>query len=155
MASHQMLTILLNLLLMDMGAKRAMMNALRDAHLNPEDVDYLNAHGTSTPAGDIAESQAIQSVFNEHSEQLWVSSTKSMLGHMLGAAGSVELAICALAIKHGQVPPTINLDNPDPQCNLDYVPHHAREKQIKVALSNSFGFGGTNVSLAIKAWDGK
>ena len=137
------------------GAKRAMLNALRDAQLNPEDVDYLNAHGTSTPAGDIAESQAIQGVFQNHSENLWVSSTKSMLGHMLGAAGSVELAICALAIKNGQVPPTINLDHPDPQCTLDYVPHQARERQIKVALSNSFGFGGTNVSLAIKAWDGK
>jgi 3-oxoacyl-[acyl-carrier-protein] synthase II len=137
------------------GAKRAILNALRDAQLNPEDVDYVNAHGTSTPAGDIAESQAIQSVFDGYSDQLWVSSTKSMLGHMLGAAGAVELAICALAIKKGQVPPTINLDRPDPQCTLDYVPHHAREKEIKVALSNSFGFGGTNVSLVIKAWDGK
>ena len=136
------------------GAKRAMMNALKDAQLNLEDVDYLNAHGTSTPAGDVAESQAIQSVFGEHSSKLWVSSTKSMLGHMLGAEGSVELALCALAIQNGQVPPTINLDEPDPQCTLDYVPHTAREKKIQVALSNSFGFGGTNVSLAIKAWTG-
>jgi 3-oxoacyl-[acyl-carrier-protein] synthase II len=133
------------------GAKAAMRLALEDAGLNPSDVGYLNAHGTSTPAGDIAESKAIRAVFGAASDQLWVSSTKSMLGHMLGAAGSVEAAICALALKRGEVPPTINLDAPDPECDLDYVPHTARSRALKATLTNSFGFGGTNVSLALKA----
>ena len=132
------------------GARAAMRLALEDAGLNPSDVGYLNAHGTSTPAGDIAESKAIRAVFGEASDQLWVSSTKSMLGHMLGAAGSVEAAVCALALKHGEVPPTINLDAPDPECDLDYVPHTARSRALKATLTNSFGFGGTNVSLALK-----
>jgi 3-oxoacyl-[acyl-carrier-protein] synthase II len=133
------------------GARAAMRLALEDAGLNPSDVGYLNAHGTSTPAGDIAESKAIRAVFGEASDQLWVSSTKSMLGHMLGAAGSVEAAVCALALKHGEVPPTMNLDTPDPECDLDYVPHTARSRALKATLTNSFGFGGTNVSLALKA----
>ena len=134
------------------GAKRAISLALQDAGLNPEDIDYLNAHGTSTPAGDIAESRAIRAVFGAEADRLWVSSTKSMLGHMLGAAGSVEVAICALAISRGQVPPTINLERPDPACDLDYVPLQGREKQIRATLSNSFGFGGTNVSIVLKEY---
>ncbi len=133
------------------GAIRAMQNALNHGGINPEDVAYVNAHGTSTPAGDIAESHAIESVFGAHSSALWVSSTKSMTGHMLGAAGAVEAAVCALAITEGRVPPTINLTQPDPRCRLDYVANHAREATIKVAVSNSFGFGGTNVSLAFRA----
>lgn len=132
------------------GAKRAMTNALRDAQLDLTSIDYLNAHGTSTPAGDIAETQAIREVFGTYADQLWVSSTKSMTGHMLGAAGAVEVIICALAIARGQVPPTINLTDPDPQCDLDYVPLVGREKKIGATLSNSFGFGGTNVSIALK-----
>lgn len=134
------------------GAKLAMSNALRDARLSPHEINYLNAHGTSTPAGDIAETKAIQAVFGSASEQVWVSSTKSMLGHMLGAAGAVEVIICALAIDRGQVPPTINLHNPDPECSLDYVPLYGREAKLTATLSNSFGFGGTNVSLVLKAF---
>lgn len=134
------------------GAKRAMLNALKDAHLNVDDIDYLNAHGTSTPAGDIAETLAIRAVFDAHADHLWISSTKSMLGHMLGAAGAVEVIICALAINKGQVPPTINLETADPQCDLDYVPLIGRERPIHATLSNSFGFGGTNVSIALKAF---
>ena len=133
------------------GAIRAMRNALKHGQIDPSEVQYLNAHGTSTPAGDIAESRAIETVFGDHSSALWVSSTKSMTGHMLGAAGAVEAAICALAIKEGQVPPTINLDEPDPSCTLDYVPNAARQGTIKVALSISFGFGGTNVSLVLRS----
>ena len=133
------------------GAKLALQLALRDAGLDPRDVDYLNAHGTSTPAGDVAETQAIRAIFGAHADELWVSSTKSMLGHMLGAAGAVEVAICALAIARGQIPPTINLERPDPACDLDYVPHEGRERATRVALSNSFGFGGTNVCLALRA----
>lgn len=132
------------------GARRAMSLALQDAGLNPEDIDYLNAHGTSTPAGDIAESRAIRQVFGAHADSLWVSSTKSMLGHMLGAAGSVEIAICALALQRGEVPPTINLTHPDPECDLDYVPLIGRARALRATLSNSFGFGGTNVSLALR-----
>ena len=135
-----------------LGARWAMKNALRDAKVDPSQVDYLNAHGTSTQAGDLAESQAIRAVFGAHADALWVSSTKSMLGHMLGAAGSVELAISALAIHRGQVPPTINLETPDPECDLDYIPHIGREKSIECVLSNSFGFGGTNVSLVTRAF---
>ncbi|MBM4291392.1 MAG: beta-ketoacyl-ACP synthase II [Deltaproteobacteria bacterium] len=133
------------------GARAAMRLALEDARLDPSRVQYLNAHGTSTPAGDIAETRAIRAVFGVAAEGLWVSSTKSMLGHMLGAAGAVELAVCALAIARGQVPPTINLDRPDPECDLDYVPHVGREGAISATLSNSFGFGGTNVSVALTA----
>lgn len=128
------------------GASLAMRSALASAQLNAEQIHYVNAHGTSTPAGDIAESTALESVFGLR-QDLWVSSTKSMLGHMLGAAGAVEAAVCALALKNGVVPPTINLDNVDPKCRFDYVPHESRARSVRYALSNSFGFGGTNVSL--------
>jgi 3-oxoacyl-[acyl-carrier-protein] synthase II len=133
------------------GAQRAMRMALRDANLAPERIDYINAHGTSTPVGDAEESKAILSVFGARAagHQLWVSSTKSMTGHLLGAAGALEGAIAALALHHGAVPPTINLDDPDPACTLDYVAHTARDRSLAHVLSNSFGFGGTNVSLAI------
>jgi 3-oxoacyl-[acyl-carrier-protein] synthase II len=133
------------------GAQRAMRMALADAKKNPGDVDYINAHGTSTPVGDIAESVAIELVFGDHakSKKLWVSSTKSMMGHLLGGAGAVEAAISALAIAKGVVPPTINLDDQDPECRLDYVPNKARERRIEHAMSNSFGFGGTNASLLL------
>jgi 3-oxoacyl-[acyl-carrier-protein] synthase II len=131
------------------GAQRAMRLALRDAGLAPEAVNYINAHGTSTPHGDEIESLAIRKVFGEHADRLVVSSTKSMTGHLLGAAGAVEAALCALAIQRGIVPPTINLEQPDPDCDLDYVPNIAREVPVSVALSNSFGFGGTNVSLVL------
>ena len=132
------------------GARRAMQNALRDAGLNPEDVDYINAHGTSTPAGDVAETTAIKAAFGEHAHRVWVSSTKSMTGHLLGAAGGLEAVVSALVLQDQVVPPTINLDNPDPKCDLDYVPHTAREGKVEVVLSNSFGFGGTNGTLAFR-----
>jgi 3-oxoacyl-[acyl-carrier-protein] synthase II len=123
--------------------------ALQDAGRNPDEIDYINAHGTSTPRGDIWESRAIERVFGDHatSKRLWVSSTKSMMGHLLGGAGAVESAIAVLAIANGVVPPTINLEEPDPECALDYVPNVARERRVRHAVSNSFGFGGTNVSL--------
>jgi len=129
------------------GARRCMLNALHDAELNPEDVDYVNAHGTSTPAGDRAETHAIRGAFGAHADNLAVSSTKSMTGHMLGAAGSIEAVYSVLALRDNIAPPTINLETPDPECDLDYVPNKAREMKIDVALSNSFGFGGTNGSL--------
>ncbi len=132
------------------GPVYCMEAALRDAKLNLEDVDYINAHGTSTPLNDANETKAIKKVFGDHAYRIPVSSTKSMTGHMLGAAGGVEAAICALALKNGIIPPTINLFNPDPECDLDYVPHQAREADIRVALSNSYGFGGTNISLALR-----
>lgn len=132
------------------GAAAAMRNALKDAGLAPNQVDYINAHGTSTPAGDVAESMAIENLFAEHATKLAVSSTKSMIGHLLGAAGAVEAIFSVLAIRDNIAPPTINLDNPDPACRLDYVPHHARPMKIDVALSNSFGFGGTNGTLIFK-----
>jgi 3-oxoacyl-[acyl-carrier-protein] synthase II len=133
------------------GAQRSMRMALADAKLDPSKVDYMNAHGTSTPQGDIQESRAIEKVFGDHalSKKLWVSSTKSMMGHLLGGAGAVEAAICAMAIAKGIVPPTINLDDQDPECRLDYVPNVARERRIDHAMSNSFGFGGTNCSLLL------
>jgi 3-oxoacyl-[acyl-carrier-protein] synthase II len=133
------------------GARRAMQMALRSAKLNPEQVDYVNAHATSTPAGDIEEARAITKVFGDHAEshKLWVSSTKGAMGHLLGAAGAVETAICALALHHGAVPPTLNLDNPDAGCTLDFVPHESREGDIQHAMSNSFGFGGTNAALVV------
>ena len=138
------------------GAQRSMRMALKDAQLNPDQIDYLNAHGTSTPVGDIAETEALLEVFKSHAvdKKLWVSSTKSMMGHLLGAAGAVESAICALAIAEGKVPPTINLTDPDPACPLDYVPLVARERAIKHALNNSFGFGGTNASLIFSRYEG-
>ena len=126
------------------GAADSMLNALRDAALNPDQVDYINAHGTSTSAGDIAETLAVKFVFGQASQDLAVSSTKSMMGHLLGAAGAVEAIFSVLAIQDSLAPPTINLDNPDENCDLNYVPHTAQEKSIKVAMSNSFGFGGTN-----------
>jgi 3-oxoacyl-[acyl-carrier-protein] synthase II len=132
------------------GAIRAIKAALDDASLNPEDVDYINAHGTATPAGDTVETIAIKGVFGEHAHKLMVSSTKSMTGHLLGAAGGLEFGISVLSLVRGVAPPTINLDNPDPENDLDYVPHTAREADIRVALTNSFGFGGTNACLAVR-----
>lgn len=129
------------------GAARCMALSLHSAGLVPTDVDYINAHGTSTPQGDVCETEAIKTVFGGHARKLMVSSTKSMTGHLLGAAGSVEMAICAKVIQEGRVPPTINLDEPDPQCDLDYVPHHAREARVQTIVNNSFGFGGHNATL--------
>lgn len=132
------------------GARRCMLNALYDAGLNPQDVDYINAHGTSTPAGDKVESDAVKTAFGDHAYQLAISSTKSMTGHMLGAAGGVEAIFSVLSIRDQVAPPTINLDNPDPECDLNYVPHTAQARPIRVALSNSFGFGGTNGTLIFR-----
>ena len=132
------------------GARRCMEIALADARLSPSDVDYINAHGTSTPAGDLAETRAVKAAFGEHAGRLAVSSTKSMTGHLLGAAGGVEAIFSVLAIRDQVAPPTINLDNPGPECDLDYVPHTARSMRIEVALSNSFGFGGTNGTLVFR-----
>ncbi|NWF38656.1 beta-ketoacyl-ACP synthase II [Mariprofundus sp. NF] len=135
------------------GGGRCMKAAMNRAGINPEDVDYINAHGTSTPAGDVAETQGIKSVFGDHAKKLMVSSSKSMTGHLLGAAGGIEAAFSVLAVFNGVVPPTINLDNPDPECDLDYVPHEARDANIKVAVSNSFGFGGTNATVIVRKFD--
>jgi len=135
------------------GGGRCMKAALDRAGINPEDVDYINAHGTSTPAGDVAETQGIKALFGDHAKKLMVSSSKSMTGHLLGAAGGIEAAFSVLAVHNGVVPPTINLDNQDPECDLDYVPHEAREADIKVAVSNSFGFGGTNASVIVRKFD--
>ncbi|EAR09750.1 beta-ketoacyl-ACP synthase II [Reinekea blandensis] len=129
------------------GAAASMQNALDDAGLNAVDVNYINAHGTSTPAGDVAESRAAKKIYGADADKIVVSSTKSMIGHLLGAAGAVEAIFSILAIRDQVAPPTINLDNPDPECDLDYVPHTARDMKIDHALSNSFGFGGTNGSL--------
>jgi 3-oxoacyl-[acyl-carrier-protein] synthase II len=141
------------------GAQRSMKMALKDAGLAPDRIDYINAHGTSTPVGDIEESSAILKVFGDHAapkpggHHVWVSSTKSMMGHLLGAAGAVESAVCALAISSGKIPPTINLVDQDPKCTLDYVPNRARERRVRHALNNSFGFGGTNCSLVISRFE--
>ena len=124
--------------------------ALRKAKLSPSDVGYVNAHGTSTEAGDIAETLAIKSLFGEDAKRVPVSSTKSMTGHLLGAAGGVEAIACIEALRHRLLPPTINLENPDPECDLDYVPNVARETDAKVAMSNSFGFGGHNATLIFR-----
>ncbi|WP_260293865.1 beta-ketoacyl-ACP synthase II [Sedimenticola hydrogenitrophicus] len=132
------------------GASECMLLALKDGGINLEQVDYINAHGTSTPAGDIAETLAVKRAFGDHAYKLAVSSTKSMTGHMLGAAGSVEAVFSALAIRDQVAPPTINLENQDPECDLDYVPNTAREMKIDVAISNSFGFGGTNGTLVFR-----
>jgi 3-oxoacyl-[acyl-carrier-protein] synthase II len=132
------------------GAFRVMRNALRDAKLEPDQIDYINAHGTSTEVGDRAETQAIKRAFGEHAYKVAVSSTKSMTGHLLGGAGGLEAGITVMAIRDQLAPPTINLDNPDPLCDLDFVPHHARPLKIEHALSNSFGFGGTNGCLIFK-----
>ncbi|HBA66806.1 MAG TPA: beta-ketoacyl-[acyl-carrier-protein] synthase II [Methylococcaceae bacterium] len=135
------------------GAARCMKNALRDAGLNPEDVDYINAHGTSTPAGDLGETQAMKSALGDHAYKVAISSTKSMIGHLLGAAGGIEAVLTALSLKNQIAPPTINLDNQDPECDLDYVPNVARDMSMNVALSNSFGFGGTNGTLIFKRFE--
>ncbi|MEX0958454.1 MAG: beta-ketoacyl-ACP synthase II [Burkholderiales bacterium] len=132
------------------GAARCMVNALRSGSINSDEVDYVNAHGTSTPLGDIAETVALKRAFNDQSKRLAVSSTKSATGHLLGAAGGVEAVFCSLAVQNQVAPPTINLLNQDPQCDLDYVPNAARDMKIRVAISNSFGFGGTNGTLAFR-----
>ena len=134
------------------GAARCMAAALRDAGMNPEDIDYINAHGTSTPLNDKCETQAIKTVFGAHAYKLAVSSTKSMTGHMLGAAGGIEAAFSALTLHHGIIPPTANLQTPDPDCDLDYVPLVARESRPNTAMSNSFGFGGTNGVVIFKRY---
>jgi 3-oxoacyl-[acyl-carrier-protein] synthase II len=135
------------------GAVRCMQMALDDGGLAPEDIDYINAHGTSTPLNDVVETRAIKTVFGEHAYKLAISSTKSMIGHMLGGAGGVESVFLALSIRDQIIPPTINLENPDPECDLDYVPNKARETVIKAAISNSFGFGGTNAVIAMKKFE--
>ncbi|MDT8370645.1 MAG: beta-ketoacyl-ACP synthase II [Gammaproteobacteria bacterium] len=132
------------------GAARCMKNAMADAGLNADQIDYINAHGTSTPAGDVAETQAVKAAFGNTAQTVAVSSTKSMIGHLLGAAGGVEAVFSVLAIRDQVAPPTINLDNPDPDCDLDYVPHTARQMKLDVAMSNSFGFGGTNGTVIFK-----
>jgi 3-oxoacyl-[acyl-carrier-protein] synthase II len=132
------------------GGVRAMKMALKDANLNPEDVSYVNAHGTSTPLNDKCETKAIKTVFGEHAKKLAISSTKSMTGHMLGAAGGIEAVFTALSVSENIAPPTINHNEPSPECDLDYVPNEARNMKIDVAISNSFGFGGTNAVLAMK-----
>jgi 3-oxoacyl-[acyl-carrier-protein] synthase II len=136
------------------GAARCMRMALRSARLNPEDISYINAHGTSTPVGDVCETEAIKTVFGDHARKLAVSSTKGATGHMLGAAGAVEMAVCCKAIETDNVPPTINLDNPDPQCDLDYVPHTARQMKVEAIVNNSFGFGGHNATLIARKFRG-
>lgn len=135
------------------GAARCMRNALRDAGINADQVDYINAHGTSTLAGDIAETRAIKTVLGNHAYSTPISSTKSMTGHMLGAAGGIEAIFSVLALRDQVIPPTINLDNPDPECDLDYVPHTAREARLDIVMSNSFGFGGTNGTLIFKKYN--
>jgi 3-oxoacyl-[acyl-carrier-protein] synthase II len=132
------------------GAARCMQMALDTAGVNPEEVDYINAHGTSTPFNDLYETLAIKSVFGKHAKQLMVSSTKGMTGHLLGAAGGVEAIFSLLAMNRGAVPPTINYTEPDPECDLDYVPNEARQADVKVILSNSLGFGGTNATLLFR-----
>ncbi len=136
------------------GAARCMRVALRSAGLNPEDVSYINAHGTSTPLGDIAETKAVKAVFGDHARKMVISSTKGATGHMLGAAGAVEMTACILAMKNDLVPPTINYEVPDPECDLDYVPNKAREMKVNAIVNNSFGFGGHNSSIAAKKFVG-
>ncbi len=136
------------------GAARCMKMALRTGGLNLTDVDYINAHGTSTPQGDVCETQAVKSVFGDHARKLVVNSTKGATGHMLGAAGAVEMTVCTLAIKHGIVPPTINLQNPDSECDLDYVANTARQMPVNAIVNNSFGFGGHNSTIAAKKFVG-
>ena len=136
------------------GAARCMKMALRSAGLNPADISYINAHGTSTPQGDICETQAVKAVFGEHARKVAVSSTKGATGHMLGAAGAVEMTLCAKALQTNIVPPTINYENPDPQCDLDYVPNTAREMPVNAILNNSFGFGGHNATICAKKFVG-
>lgn len=135
------------------GAALAMEMAINDAQINRDEIGYINAHGTSTPAGDLAETAGIKMVFGDHSKKLWVSSTKSMIGHTLGAAGAIESVFALQSLYHGIAPPTINLENPSPECDLDFVPHTAREKQLNHVMNNSFGFGGTNSSLIFSRLD--
>jgi 3-oxoacyl-[acyl-carrier-protein] synthase II len=135
-------------------AQRSMRIALQKAGLTAEDVGYINAHGTSTPVGDVAEVRAVKAVLGDHAKRIPVSSTKSMTGHLLGAAGVVETIVCAKVVKDGLIPPTINLDTPDEECDLDFVPHKAREAKVRVALNNSFGFGGHNVTVVVRAFEG-
>ena len=132
------------------GARRCMLNALKDAGLNPADIDYINAHGTSTPSGDVIESNAVKAAFGDHAYALAISSTKSMTGHLLGAAGGIEAIFSILALRDQVVPPTINLDNPEPGCDLNYIPHTPQERKLKAVLSNSFGFGGTNGTIIFR-----
>ncbi len=134
------------------GAISCMNMAIKDAGIDPKDIDYINAHGTSTKLNDLSENKAIKAVFGEHAHKLAVSSTKSMIGHVLGGAGGIEAVYTVLAIKHGIIPPTINYETPDPECDLDYVPNVARRAEVRTAMSNSFGFGGTNACLALKAF---
>jgi 3-oxoacyl-[acyl-carrier-protein] synthase II len=136
------------------GATRAMALTLQDAAVDPTQVGYINAHGTSTPYNDKTETLAIKRVFSDHAQRLAVSSTKSMTGHLLGAAGGIEAIATVLALYHGILPPTINYETPDPECDLDYVPNQARKQQVEVALSNGFGFGGTNATLAFRRYTG-
>jgi 3-oxoacyl-[acyl-carrier-protein] synthase II len=136
-----------------LGASKAMDFALSDAGVSADVVDYINAHGTSTPLGDVAETKAVKRTFGEHAKKLAVSSTKSQLGHLLGASGGVEAVITSLAVYRNLLPPTINLDNPDAECDLDFVPHKARDRKVDYAMSNSFGFGGHNASLLLKKMD--
>ena len=136
------------------GAQRCMRMALAKAGITPEQVDYVNAHGTSTPVGDLCEVRALKAVFGAHAKSLSISSTKSMTGHLLGAAGAVESIACTLAINNGLIPPTINLDDPEDECDLDCTPHTARERKISIALNNSFGFGGHNASLVLRSFQG-
>ncbi len=135
------------------GAKRAMLACLADGDITPTDIGYINAHGTSTPAGDIAEVKAAKEVFGQHAKKLIMGSTKSMTGHLLGAAGGLEFTITVLVLKHGEIPPTINLEHPDPDCDLDCAPNRKVSRRVDVALSNSFGFGGHNASLAVKRYE--
>ncbi|MCS7279654.1 MAG: beta-ketoacyl-ACP synthase II [Thermodesulfobacteriaceae bacterium] len=135
------------------GAAICMELALKDAGIPPEKVDYINAHGTGTPLNDVAETKAIKSVFKEHAYKLMISSTKSMMGHLLGGAGGIEAVITVLALYEGIVPPTINLEEPDPECDLNYVPNYSQKADLKIALSNAFGFGGTNACLVFKKWE--
>ena len=137
------------------GAYRVMMAALKDAKLTPNDIGYVNAHGTSTPIGDVIETRALKRVFADRAKKVPISSTKSMTGHLLGGAGGLEAGISVLALRDQMLPPTINLENPDPECDLDYVPNHARKASVEYALSNSFGFGGTNAALIFRRWSGK
>jgi len=137
------------------GAYRVMRAAIKDAKLSTDDIGYVNAHGTSTPIGDVIETRALKRVFGERAKKVPISSTKSMTGHLLGGAGGLEAGISVLALRDQILPPTINLENPDPECDLDYVPNQARKASVEYALSNSFGFGGTNAALIFKRWSGK
>ena len=143
-----------NLLLPDMdGPRRVMLKTLKDAGIEPQQVDYINVHGTSTPAGDVNETNAIKAAFGDHAYKLALSSTKSMTGHLLGGAGGLEAGITALAVHHQILPPTINYETADPECDLDCVPNQARQTKVTYALSNSFGFGGTNAALLFKRYE--